>query len=122
MGFLGYVFYSSITVSVLIVLIFRGSYWLRYGLLKSDLTMITVNTVGVTLMLFYVLFYIYYSKEKGSIIAQFGTALGLIFMMVLLVKIYGMDIINYLGFVCMSFNILNFGAPLAGVVSCFYSD
>uniref|UniRef100_A0AC34QJL7 Sugar transporter SWEET1 n=1 Tax=Panagrolaimus sp. JU765 TaxID=591449 RepID=A0AC34QJL7_9BILA len=92
-----------------------GAYWLRYGFLKHDLTMITVNMVGVSLMFTYILFYIYFTKEKGSILVQFAIVLGLVLTMVFLVQIYGMDLINYLGFVCMSFNILNFGAPLAGV-------
>jgi solute carrier family 50 protein (sugar transporter) len=92
-----------------------GAFWLRYGFLKSDNTMITVNAVGVTLMTIYTIFYIYFSKEKGSILLQFFTVLGLIGIMALLVEIYGWAIINFLGFVCMSFNIVNFGAPLAGM-------
>ncbi|CAK5041337.1 unnamed protein product [Meloidogyne enterolobii] len=47
-----------------------GSFWLRYGFLKSDLTMITVNVVGVTLMIFYLLFYFYYSQPKTNFVIQ----------------------------------------------------
>ncbi|MCP9265648.1 Sugar transporter SWEET [Dirofilaria immitis] len=39
----------------------------------------------------------------------------LISLMLLLVQIYGRDIFHPLGFTCMTFNILNFGAPLAGL-------
>lgn len=39
--------------------------------------------------------------------------------MLVLVEIYGIQIIDPLGFVCMTFNILNFGAPLAGVQIVF---
>lgn len=41
---------------------------------------------------------------------------GLFGMMLGLVQFYGVSIINQLGFTCMAFNILNFGAPLAGLV------
>uniref|UniRef100_A0A7E4V2F6 Sugar transporter SWEET1 n=1 Tax=Panagrellus redivivus TaxID=6233 RepID=A0A7E4V2F6_PANRE len=92
-----------------------GSFWLRYGLLKYDVTMITVNVVGVSLMFIYMLFYVYFTKEKGFILMELCTVGALIGMMVTLVEIYGLAMIDILGFVCMSFNILNFGAPLAGV-------
>uniref|UniRef100_A0A914YD34 Sugar transporter SWEET1 n=1 Tax=Panagrolaimus superbus TaxID=310955 RepID=A0A914YD34_9BILA len=92
-----------------------GAFWLRYGFLKDDRTMITVNAVGVTLMFIYTIFYIYFSKEKGFVLLQFFTVIGLVGIMAILVQIYGWAIINFLGFVCMSFNIVNFGAPLAGM-------
>jgi solute carrier family 50 protein (sugar transporter) len=92
-----------------------GAFWLRYGFLKDDRTMITVNAVGVTLMFIYTIFYIYFSKEKGFVLLQFFTVIGLVGIMSILVQIYGWAIINFLGFVCMSFNIVNFGAPLAGM-------
>lgn len=81
--------------------------------------MITVNAVGVTLMFIYTIFYIYFSKEKGFVLLQFFTVIGLVGIMSILVQIYGWAIINFLGFVCMSFNIVNFGAPLAGMVNIF---
>lgn len=39
--------------------------------------------------------------------------------MLILVEIYSVQIIDPLGFTCMLFNILNFGAPLAGVTVVF---
>lgn len=39
--------------------------------------------------------------------------------MLVAVQIYGVKIIDPLGFICMTFNILNFGAPLAGVKVVF---
>lgn len=36
--------------------------------------------------------------------------------MLVIVQIYQISILNALGFTCMAFNILNFGAPLAGLV------
>lgn len=48
----------------------RGTFWLRYGLLKLDLTMITVNVVGIALMFLYILFYLYYTKSKVSAVMR----------------------------------------------------
>lgn len=41
-----------------------GAFWLRYGFLRADLTMISVNVVGVTLMFLYLVFYTYYSESR----------------------------------------------------------
>lgn len=41
-----------------------GSFWLRYGLLKHDFTMISVNAVGVALMFTYILFFVYFSQPR----------------------------------------------------------
>lgn len=92
-----------------------GSFWLRYGFLKSDLTMITVNVVGVTLMIFYLLFYFYYSQPKTNFIIQMSIVFSIIVIMLALVDIYKLESLQPLGFVSMTFNILNFGAPLAGL-------
>jgi len=92
-----------------------GSFWLRYGLLKTDLCMITVNVVGVTLMFIYMWFYVYYTKKKTFFLLQIALVFGLLGGMLVLVQIYGFQVQDHLGFACMSFNIINFGAPLAGV-------
>lgn len=48
---------------------------------------------------------------------EISAVIFLISVMLFLVQLYGQDIIHPLGFTCMTFNILNFGAPLAGLVS-----
>ncbi|KAL3079077.1 hypothetical protein niasHS_014859 [Heterodera schachtii] len=92
-----------------------GAFWLRYGFLKLDLTMITVNSVGVSLMSLYLLFYLYFSRPRANFVIQLTVVASFISAMLVLVNIYQMDSIKYLGFVCMTFNIMNFGAPLAGL-------
>ncbi|KAI1697484.1 sugar efflux transporter for intercellular exchange domain-containing protein [Ditylenchus destructor] len=96
-----------------------GTFWLRYGLLKLDLTMITVNMVGMAFMFLYLMIYVYYTKSKALILFELIVVFGIICTMLVLVKIYGMAIINLLGFACMTFTIINFGAPLAGVAVVF---
>jgi solute carrier family 50 protein (sugar transporter) len=92
-----------------------GTFWLRYGLLKLDLTMITVNAVGVSLMFLYLIFYIFYSEKKTFIVSQTVAVFTIIGAMLIAVQVYGNDVLSPLGFVSMTFNIVNFGAPLAGV-------
>ncbi|KAK0399427.1 hypothetical protein QR680_003042 [Steinernema hermaphroditum] len=92
-----------------------GVFWLRYGLLKFDLTMIVVNVVGVSLMSAYLIFYYIYSPTKKMISIQIMVICLLMSSMLVIVEFYGLRVIHPLGFVCMTFNILNFGAPLAGL-------
>jgi len=96
-----------------------GSFWLRYGFMRADLTMISVNVVGVVLMFIYLICYTCYTENKASIITKITIVVGIICSMLVLVEIYGIQIVDPLGFVCMTFNILNFGAPLAGVSVVF---
>ncbi|CAD5226550.1 unnamed protein product [Bursaphelenchus xylophilus] len=96
-----------------------GSFWLRYGGLREDMTMITVNCVGVTMMFLYILFFIFYSESKLGISIQLGLVTSAIGAMLVLVEMFGMECIDVLGLVCMTFNIVNFGAPLAGMKVVF---
>ncbi|KAJ1348093.1 hypothetical protein KIN20_003319 [Parelaphostrongylus tenuis] len=90
-----------------------GSFWLRYGLLKLDYTMIIVNVVGVTLFTIYCLFYLAYSKPKW----RFGIKLCLVASVIatMIILVAWRPNMDYLGLACMTFNIINFGAPLAGL-------
>ncbi|VDM38347.1 unnamed protein product [Toxocara canis] len=94
---------------------FSASYWLRYGLLKMDFAMITVNVTAVTLMAAYLIFYFFYTKPKLMISLEISAVVFMISIMAFLVQIYGHAILHPLGFACMTFNIINFGAPLAGL-------
>ncbi|VDM51748.1 unnamed protein product [Angiostrongylus costaricensis] len=90
-----------------------GSFWLRYGLLKMDNTMIIVNVVGVTLFSIYCLYYFAYTSPKWRFGVKLLLVASLIGTMIGLVE--WRPNMDYLGLVCMTFNILNFGAPLAGL-------
>uniref|UniRef100_A0A915PCG9 Sugar transporter SWEET n=1 Tax=Setaria digitata TaxID=48799 RepID=A0A915PCG9_9BILA len=90
-------------------------YWLRYGLMKMDYTMIAVNVFAATLMGLYLIFYYFMTDRKLWISIEVCAVIFLISLMFLLVQVYGHDIFHPLGFTCMTFNILNFGAPLAGL-------
>ncbi|VDO64872.1 unnamed protein product [Heligmosomoides polygyrus] len=90
-----------------------GSFWLRYGFLKDDSTMIIVNVVAVSLFTMYCLFYLAFATPRCAFATKFAFILSLIGGMCAWV-VYTPNI-NYLGVACMTFNIMNFGAPLAGL-------
>lgn len=90
-----------------------GSFWLRYGLLKMDYTMIIVNVVGVTTMTSYCIFFLFYSLPKKAFAGQLALVTSAIGGMVLWIALK--PNLDYLGIICMTFNIMNFGAPLAGL-------
>uniref|UniRef100_A0A8R1EH78 Sugar transporter SWEET1 n=1 Tax=Caenorhabditis japonica TaxID=281687 RepID=A0A8R1EH78_CAEJA len=94
-------------------LYFSGSFWLRYGMLKMDYTMIIVNVVGVSFMAGYCLYFLCHSLPKKT----FACQLFIVFLAVsgMIVWVAIKPSLNYLGIVCMTFNIINFGAPLAGL-------
>ncbi|CCD69688.1 Sugar transporter SWEET1 [Caenorhabditis elegans] len=90
-----------------------GSFWLRYGLLKMDYVMIIVNVVGVACMAFYCVFFLIYSLPKKTFTCQLILVTSTIGGMVLWIALK--PNLDYLGVICMTFNIMNFGAPLAGL-------
>ncbi|CAI4224553.1 unnamed protein product [Auanema sp. JU1783] len=89
------------------------SFWLRYGFLKEDNTMMIVNAVGSSLFLIYCTFYLVYTTPKFTFAWKYCLSWMLIISMLLYTEIQpNMDL---LGIACMTFNILTFGAPLAGL-------
>uniref|UniRef100_A0A1I7TQ81 Sugar transporter SWEET n=2 Tax=Caenorhabditis tropicalis TaxID=1561998 RepID=A0A1I7TQ81_9PELO len=90
-----------------------GSFWLRYGFLKMDYTMIIVNVVGVSFMASYCIFFLYYSLPKKTFSLQLTLVVSTVTGMVVWIALK--PNIDYLGVICMTFNIMNFGAPLAGL-------
>ncbi|EYC10134.1 hypothetical protein Y032_0057g2779 [Ancylostoma ceylanicum] len=90
-----------------------GSFWLRYGFLKDDSTMIIVNLVGVSLFAIYCLFYLAFANPRCGFATKLTMVVSLIGAMAAWVE-YNANL-NYLGIACMTFNILNFGSPLAGL-------
>ncbi|CAJ0937087.1 unnamed protein product, partial [Mesorhabditis belari] len=92
-----------------------ASFWLRYGFLRSDSTMITVNVVGSSLFFGYSIFYLVMSKPRISFGLQLLFSISLVSLMVMLVMNYGLKMADVLGFACMTFNIACFASPLAGM-------
>lgn len=98
-----------------------SSFWLRYGMLVSEIAMIAVNIAGSFLMFCYLVFYVCYTKSKLCILFQIVVEILVIDVMCVLVEIYScIDLKScitkdVLGLFSMFFNVVNFGAPLAGI-------
>ncbi|PAV87844.1 hypothetical protein WR25_06079 isoform B [Diploscapter pachys] len=90
-----------------------GAFWLQYGFLKWDYVMITVNVVSVSLFMGYCIFFLVLASKKRTFAIHFGLVLISISAMLFWCNIS--PNIDHLGFICMMFNIINFGAPLAGL-------
>jgi len=93
-------------------------FWLRYGLLKNDRTVIFINLVGLSLEIVYTLYYYVYTIRKGSLNQMLLISLATCAAM--LIYIDGMappydTAVAHLGMMCLTLNILNFGAPLASM-------
>jgi solute carrier family 50 protein (sugar transporter) len=95
-----------------------GFFWLRYGLLKWDLAVLSVNIIGVTTQLSYLLCFYLYTPHKTSIhcwLTLIGAcALGMLVYVHMNLSTPELAL-AHLGIMCMILNVLNFGAPLAGL-------
>ncbi|KAI1725848.1 sugar efflux transporter for intercellular exchange domain-containing protein [Ditylenchus destructor] len=77
--------------------------------------MIRVNIVGAVMMLYYLIFYMLYTRSKSYLIMQLSLVVIWIAASIVFVSIFPSLAFNYYGIPCAIFNIINFGAPLAGI-------
>uniref|UniRef100_A0A915IRN3 Sugar transporter SWEET1 n=1 Tax=Romanomermis culicivorax TaxID=13658 RepID=A0A915IRN3_ROMCU len=90
-------------------------FWLIYGFLKNERTIINVNIVGFALQLSYVLFYYAYAKHKRIVNLQVVCAIVFSCLGLAHVKFSGysmQSLIDHTGSVCLLLNVLNFASPL----------
>ncbi|WKY08422.1 hypothetical protein Q1695_007722 [Nippostrongylus brasiliensis] len=92
-----------------------GCCWMTYGYLKNDHTVLVVTGCQVILYTSYTIFYWLMSKDKLWITLKVATVLTLCTALILSVKFFGMKVFHPLGIVCMTLNIADFAAPLAGL-------
>uniref|UniRef100_A0A914XQK2 Sugar transporter SWEET n=1 Tax=Plectus sambesii TaxID=2011161 RepID=A0A914XQK2_9BILA len=95
-----------------------GFFWLRYGLLKGDNSVLIVNGIGIVSQVLYLLYFYSYTRVKTSINRQLAfitvCALGMLAYVHVLLPTPDVAI-DHLGFMCMILNILTFAAPLAAL-------
>ncbi|KAJ8005013.1 hypothetical protein DPEC_G00142240 [Dallia pectoralis] len=99
--------------------------WLYYGILKSDGTLILVNTIGACLQLLYIGFYCHYTKDKRRVTSQTLIAGGLLcggwlYFSVLLPQ--GESQLAQLGLACSLFTISMYLSPLADLMEIVRSS
>lgn len=88
---------------------------MTYGYLKNDHTVLVVTGCQVILYSSYTIFYWLMSKDKLWITLKVATVLTLCATLICSVKFLGMKVFHPLGIVCMTLNIADFAAPLAGL-------
>ncbi|ETN69940.1 mtN3/saliva family protein [Necator americanus] len=94
-----------------------GCCWMTYGYLKKDQTVLVVTACQVILYSSYTVFYWIMSRNKLWITLKVAAVLTLCTTLILSVKFFGMKVFHPLGIICMTLNIADFAAPLAGLVS-----
>ncbi|XP_051013491.1 sugar transporter SWEET1 [Acomys russatus] len=90
--------------------------WLSYGVLKGDLTLIIVNTVGAVLQSLYILVYLHYSPQKRTALFQTATLLGVLLLGYGYFWLLVPDLearLEQLGLFCSVFTISMYVSPLA---------
>ncbi|VDM51750.1 unnamed protein product [Angiostrongylus costaricensis] len=92
-----------------------GCCWMTYGYLKKDHTVLVVTGCQVILYSSYSIFYWLMSKEKLFITIKVSVVLAMCAALIGSVKLFGMKVFHPLGIVCMTLNIGDFAAPLAGL-------
>ncbi|XP_072137709.1 sugar transporter SWEET1 isoform X1 [Mobula birostris] len=98
--------------------------WFYYGELKSDWTLMTVNSIGFTLQSCYIMTYLYFSSEKRRLLARVGlAALALAsFYLYLSTVVQVPDVrLSQLGLVCCTFTIGMYLSPLADLAKIIHT-
>lgn len=92
-----------------------GFCWMTYGYLKNDQTVKYVTSAQVVLYAIYTVYYFFMTKKKLWISVQIlalvltcGVLFGSVYW-------FGMAVLHPLGMVCLTLNIGDFAAPLAGL-------
>ena len=95
-------------------------FWLRYGFLRVDNSVVTINGIGFFLQVAYLLFYYSYSRSRATLHRRILVLLAMTAAMLLYVRRLeeegrAASAVDHLGLMCLTLNILNLGAPLAGL-------
>ncbi|XP_064863094.1 sugar transporter SWEET1-like isoform X2 [Oncorhynchus nerka] len=93
--------------------------WLYYGILKTDGTLVLVNTIGACLQSLYILCYCHYTNDKRRVTSQTFLAGGVVcggWLYFSVVLPQGESQLAQLGLTCSLFTISMYLSPLADLV------
>lgn len=102
-----------------IVALFSAMLWLYYALLKKDaFLLITINSFGCAIESFYILLYFFYAPmqaKKQTLKVVISLNVGVFSILVVLIQflLKGSNRINVFGWICASFSVAVFAAPLS---------
>ncbi|KAI6207049.1 Sugar transporter SWEET1 [Aphelenchoides besseyi] len=86
-----------------------------YGWLKHDQTVMSVTTAQCILYSVYCVYYFFMSRKKFWISIKIVALIAICASLILSVHFFGMKVFHPLGIVCLTLNIGDFAAPLAGL-------
>lgn len=92
-----------------------GMCWFCYGWMKGDQTVMSVTSAQIILYSVYTCYYFYMSRKKFWISIKIIALIVICTCLVLSVHFFGMKVFHPLGIVCLTLNIGDFAAPLAGL-------
>ncbi|XP_029436126.1 sugar transporter SWEET1 isoform X2 [Rhinatrema bivittatum] len=90
--------------------------WLYYGYLKTDWTLIIVNSTGALLQTLYIFVYSFFTPEKCSVLVKILLSLGVLVLgyCYFYLRIPELDVrLNQLGLFCSVFTISMYLSPMA---------
>ncbi|XP_011209738.1 sugar transporter SWEET1 [Bactrocera dorsalis] len=94
------------------------SFWLRYGMLTDERSVILVNIIGSFLFLCYTMIYYIFSVNKKSYMRQFGIVLCILFSVWYYTNLVETEAekIRIMGLVCSIVTVCFFAAPLTMLI------
>ncbi|ALC42194.1 slv [Drosophila busckii] len=95
------------------------SFWLRYGVLTNEQSVVTVNIIGSTLFLIYTMIYYVFTVNKRGYVKQFGIVLAILIGVIIFTNTLEDEpekMIRITGFVCCVVTVCFFAAPLTKLV------
>ncbi|KAH8394771.1 hypothetical protein KR222_005151, partial [Zaprionus bogoriensis] len=95
------------------------SFWLRYGVLTNEQSIVMVNIIGSTLFLVYTLVYYVFTVNKRSYVKQFAIVLALLVGVIVFTNSLHDEpqrMIHITGIMCCIVTVCFFAAPLTSLV------
>ncbi|CAI8585781.1 unnamed protein product [Vicia faba] len=101
-----------------LVALFSSMLWLYYGLIKTNATfLITINAFGCVVEIIYIIIYTIYATKNARILtlkifAVMNVASSVLIVLVIQFALHGSLKVTVLGWLCTTFSICVFAAPL----------
>lgn len=108
----------------LMVMFISSVLWMKYGLLRVDVALVFVNSLGAFLGLLYVLVYYAYTCHRKLLYRQLAIGACIVYPPLIYIKFYAQnhdEALLHLGYTCAAVSILSYGSPLSAVVEVLKS-
>ncbi|XP_078655973.1 sugar transporter SWEET1-like isoform X1 [Branchiostoma floridae x Branchiostoma belcheri] len=107
---------TGVTVYPFLTALVNCTFWLKYGVLIQDRTLVVVNSIGALLQTSYLVVYYAYTKQKNTLHNQLLGGAVVLFPVLIYVKFFSADdsvAAFHLGLIASGCAVLMYGAPLA---------